>query len=153
MAMGLSRPNDARTRPTTLLNDESDYSTIFNEKIPLNLYLWLAVKQRSVESAVSRLTGAFQRTNYRFHVSLYLVTRSLGQKIYNPSQLASLASTPTSVTDEEITEALADIEAAAETLVTDDSKLEKVSKTRELVALTVKAALAKASAPAGDASA
>lgn len=141
MAMGLGRPNDARTRPTSLLNIKADYETIFNGKIPLDLYLWLAIRQRTVDSAVSRLSGAFQKTNYKFHVSLYLATYELGQEIFNPGQLKSLTKTPTSVSDEDITRALNAIETAASNLVTDESTLEKVSKTRELVTKTVNAAL------------
>lgn len=141
MAMGLSRPNDARTRPTSLLNDTEDYKTIFDPRLPLALYLWTAVRQRQIESAMKRLTGAFQRTNYRFHVSLYLATKLVGSQIHRPAQLIPIIGIPTSVTDAEVMKALQDIEAAAATLASSENSLEKVSKTRDLVALTIQAAL------------
>ncbi|MGN6128177.1 MAG: AIPR family protein, partial [Humibacter sp.] len=42
MAIGLSRPDDARARPSTLLNNPDDYQSVFSARIPLGTYLWLA---------------------------------------------------------------------------------------------------------------
>lgn len=141
MAMGLSRPNDARTRPTTLLNDTSDYNSIFDSRLPLELFLWAAVRQRNIEAAMKRLTGAFQRTNYRFHVSLYLATKVVGSQIHRPAQLTKVLAIPSPVADSEVEEALAAIESAAARLATPTSGLETVSKSKDLVAATIKAAL------------
>lgn len=46
MAMGLSEPDNSRARPSSLLKRDADYKRIFNENVPLAVYLWLAQTQR-----------------------------------------------------------------------------------------------------------
>lgn len=109
MAIGLGRPDDARARPTTLLNNSADYSAIFNPKLPLDVYLWIASKQRQVDTLLlsSELANeAAVRTNCRFYVSFYIVTKAYGAQIFSPSQLISCASNNEELTSAEVQEAL-----------------------------------------------
>ena len=109
MAIGLSRPDDARARPSTLLNNEADYAVVFSASLSLDVYLWIATVQRRVDSLL--LTegvgaDASTRTNTRFYVSTYLVTKALGAQVYNPSQLAKLALTPLGLDADDVKAAL-----------------------------------------------
>lgn len=104
MAIGLGRPHDARARPSSLLNNEVDYASLFNPALPLDTYLWLAQTQRQVDTLLLRPNVAvpFLRTNLRFHVSLFLVTQLFGDRIYSPAQLNTLATTPPAFTEEQV---------------------------------------------------
>jgi hypothetical protein len=105
MAIGLGRPHDARARPSSLLNNEADYRSLFNPNVPLQTYLWLAQVQRQVDTLLLRVdvhATPYLRTNLRFHVSLYMVTQLFGAEIHSPAQLNELASTPPAFTPEQV---------------------------------------------------
>lgn len=58
MAMGLSRPDDSRARPSSLLKRDDDYRKIFSENVPVEIYLWLAQAQKAVDTvATGRCLG------------------------------------------------------------------------------------------------
>jgi hypothetical protein len=107
MAIGLGRPDDARARPSTLLNNATDYRKVFSAKVPLQTYLWLAQVQRSVDSTLLGLDlEAYLRTNFRFHVSMHLVTKLFGARVYSPGQLNETAKTPVDFSPAEVREAI-----------------------------------------------
>ena len=69
MAVGLSRPDDSRARPSSLLKFDRDYKTIFSTEIPLEVYLWAARAQKEVDAFLQTPeAGASipERTNLRF---------------------------------------------------------------------------------------
>jgi AIPR protein len=112
-AIGLSRPNDARARPTTLLNNPADYKEIFNDQVDLDVYLWLAAAQRMVDTMLIREVEPYIRSNLRFHVSCYLVTKQLGFRIYSPKQLRAAANTPFKVDSMDVSTSAQEIEEIA----------------------------------------
>lgn len=50
MAMGLSRPDNSRARPSSLLKRDDDYQKIFSANLPLEVFLWLAQSQKAVDA-------------------------------------------------------------------------------------------------------
>lgn len=124
MAIGLSRPADARARPSTLLNNEADYAAVFSASVSLDVYLWVATIQRRVDSLL--LTegvgaNASTRTNTRFYISSYIVTKALGSQIYNPSQLRKLAQSPSDVDSEDVKTALTVVLEELQKIAADNS--------------------------------
>jgi hypothetical protein len=94
MAMGLSRPDDSRARPSSLLKRDEDYRKIFSDSIGLEIYLWVAKAQRQVDAFLKSLGAALsatERTNLRFHLSMVASARLLGGRVYAPAQLATIA--------------------------------------------------------------
>ncbi|MDR7384187.1 AIPR family protein [Promicromonospora iranensis] len=94
MAMGLSRPDDSRARPSSLLKRDSVYGTVFSESLPLPVYLWLAKTQKSVDAFLLTdvaVASASERTNLRFHLAMLATAVLFGARVYNPSQLAKVA--------------------------------------------------------------
>ncbi|MFK0114524.1 AIPR family protein [Streptomyces sp. NPDC090994] len=94
MAMGLSQPHNSRSRPSSLLKDDTDYKRIFSADIPLNVYLWLARTQSEVDSFLSSEAAgapAAERTNLRFHLAMLAVAELLGRRVRSPKQLKQLA--------------------------------------------------------------
>lgn len=91
MAIGLSQPDDARARPSTLIKRESEYKRVFNPKLDLEIYHWIAVTQRAVDQYLraAKLTPT-ERTNLRFHVSMLVVARKLGKPSHEPRELKAL---------------------------------------------------------------
>lgn len=115
MAIGLSRPGDARARPSTLLNNKSDYGAVFNASLGLDVYLWVAKVQRRVDSLLRNEgvgADASTRTNTRFYISNYLATTALGARIYSPTQLTALAQSSLSIEP-------SDVKAALEVVLTE----------------------------------
>mgnify|MGYP000887465032 CR=1 FL=1 len=109
MAIGLSKPDVARARPTTLLKEKDDYKQIFNNKLDLSIYLWVTKIQLSVDEMLinsKRLPRAASRTNVRFYVSNFLVTKELGEKVHNPNQLRRLVQKDFTVNDSSFKDAL-----------------------------------------------
>lgn len=107
MAIGLSEPSNSRARPSSLLKGEADYGRVFDPTLDLSVYLWVARTQRAVDDFMrGERAGAStnERTNLRFHVSMLVVAKLHGGKVYSSSQLKGLAGTPFS--DDELCEAL-----------------------------------------------
>lgn len=103
MAMGLSRPDNSRARPSSLLKRDSDYNEIFSTTLPLPVYLWLARAQRSVDAFLlgdRAVSSTSERTNVRFHLAMLAVATMHRGKLYSPSQLTSLASDGAILTDD-----------------------------------------------------
>ena len=143
MAIGLGRPNDARARPSTLLNNSSDYRQIFTEKIPLETYFWIASTQRHIDSALLADSDLYIRSNLRFHVSSYMAVKAFGARIYNPSQLSELATVPLPMEEGACADALARVEELALSMsVVEEWTLDRTAKSKKLADLILDAAIA-----------
>ncbi len=142
MAIGLGRPNDARARPSTLLNNPSDYKVIFTERVALETYLWIASTQKIIDSRLLQDSDAFLRSNLRFHVSSYMVTKAFGSRIYNPGQLRDFAQTPLRIEESETFQAMQRIEQLAFDLAEDEEwTLDRVAKSKNLADIVLDTAL------------
>lgn len=109
MAMGLSRPDNSRARPSSLLKRDDDYRKIFSPELPLQVYLWLAVVQKEVDSfllTATPATTAPERTNLRFHLSMLAVAKLFGGKVYAPAQVNALAAEGKSIMDADLPKCL-----------------------------------------------
>ncbi|WP_175472433.1 AIPR family protein [Curtobacterium sp. MCBA15_009] len=149
MAIGLSRPNDARARPTTILNAENDYNSIFDSSLPLSVYLWVARVQKMVDQLLLSEPDAALRANFRYYVSLYWATARFGARIYSPKQLVELSRAGEVPSLLEVMNVLSEIESLASTLaVQQDWTLDRVAKNRLLTELVIDEALAGAPEPA-----
>lgn len=142
MAIGLGRPNDARARPSTLLNNSADYRAIFTNKVPLDTYLWLATTQRRIDSLLSETAAPYVRSNIRFHVSTYLVTKLFGQRIFNPVQLAGLAGDPHQISILDVEDAVGELETLALEFEDEfDWPFDRVAKSKNFAEATINKAL------------
>jgi AIPR protein len=105
MAMGLSRPDDSRARPSCLLKRDEDYAKLFPSSIPIGIYLWLAESQKSVDAFLaSEAAGVTtqERTNLRFHVAMVAAAKLVGAPVTKPDQLESIATARTPITDADL---------------------------------------------------
>lgn len=110
MAMGLSRPDNSRARPSSLLKRDDDYRKIFSRDIPLDVYLWMAQSQKAVDSFLlseAAETTPQERTNLRFHLSMIAAARLLKAQVHNPAQLQTIAASGTTITEADLMECLA----------------------------------------------
>ncbi|MCU1614163.1 MAG: hypothetical protein JWO98_1703 [Frankiales bacterium] len=104
MAMGLSRPDNSRARPSSLLKRDDEYEKIFSADIPVEIYLWLAQSQRAVDAFLlseGAQATAQERTNLKFHLSMVAAARLVGSRVYAPGQLRPIvnAGTPIAAAD------------------------------------------------------
>ncbi|MDE0709890.1 MAG: AIPR family protein, partial [bacterium] len=107
MAIGLSRPNDARARPTSLLKSDADYTTVFAEQTPLPVHLWALKVQRIVNNFLQvHMSEPSERTNLRFHLAMLVTARLFGSRVYNPGQLAVLASEDPDIKERDLEDCL-----------------------------------------------
>lgn len=92
MAMGLGEPDNSRARPTTLIKRDEDYIRVFNEDVPLDVYLWSAVTMRAVEEFLeSDLAPGSdsEKREFRFHLAMWLVANELGRRPRDPTELST----------------------------------------------------------------
>lgn len=105
MAMGLSRPDNSRARPSSLLKRDEDYRKIFSGKTPLDVYLWLAQAQKGVDAFLlsePAATTPQERTNLRFHLSMIAAARLLEARVHNPAQLRAIAESQTPISEADL---------------------------------------------------
>lgn len=105
MAMGLSRPDDSRARPSSLLKQDDDYKKIFSDTLPLAVYLWLAIAQKAVDAfLLSEAAGVTtpERTNLRFHLAMLATSYLSGGRIHAPAQLTALATAECSIAEADL---------------------------------------------------
>ena len=110
MAMGLSRPDDSRARPSSLLKRNEDYRTIFSKEIPISIYLWVARSQKTVDAFLASepaQSSQQERTNLRFHLAMVAAARLVGGIIHSPKQLSHVAETGIAITEANLGECLA----------------------------------------------
>jgi len=102
MATNLGRPDDARARPSTLINDEKEYAQLFNPKYNLKTYSNCAELAKLVEDSLSRRAdvSSSDRNNLRFYVLWDILAQKFKIEKIKDSQLASLEAS--SVTGDEI---------------------------------------------------
>lgn len=103
MSIGLGRPNDARARPSTLLNTQSDYRSIFNDEISVEIYLWVAKFQKAVDKHLLEITpDASERNNFKFYISCYMAIMRYGSQIRSLKQLKGLSQSEPVLTRDEV---------------------------------------------------
>jgi hypothetical protein len=105
MAMGLSRPDNSRARPSSLLKGDDDYQTIFSEDIPVEIYLWCAQAQKAVDAFLSSEVADVstqERNNFRFHLAMVAATTLVGNPIRSPKQLKQVVETGTPITSADL---------------------------------------------------
>ena len=108
LASGFSDPSNSRARPSSLLKKDEDYERIFSDTTPYPVYLWLAQVQKVVDGTLrSAKIGTRHETNLRFHTAMVVVARRLGERVYDPKQLADTVGDPPNPT--EIADALSTI--------------------------------------------
>ena len=74
IAVVLKRPNDARARPSSLLKEGADYTSIFAPVHPMPLYLRCIQIVKRMESYLTSTFGgirAIEVNNFKFHLAMY----------------------------------------------------------------------------------
>lgn len=93
MSILLQRPDTARARPSSLLKKDEDYSKIYSDLHPIQMYYVCAETMRRVEEYL-RLpaTGLSpkDRNNLRFYVAMFAVARLVKDGSPTASELAKL---------------------------------------------------------------
>jgi len=143
MAMGLSRPDNSRARPSSLLKKDDEYHKMFSDKTPLEIYFWLAVAQKSVDSYLlsdASLTGA-ERNNFRFYVSMLAAAKLAGHRLYSPRQLGEIVNSEKSISDANLEGCLELVRGSFEKEVerTSDSQ-DKIAKGPDMAGKILKSA-------------
>jgi hypothetical protein len=133
-AMGLARPDKSRGKPSSLLKNDEDYRQVFSPMIGLEIYLWAARLQRTVDTfIVSDAANATidQRSNLKFHLSMLTVDRMNDGPVRKPQQLRALADAGAFLPDEE-TKALFERlkQWSDDYLVAEGSILERAAKSQ-----------------------
>jgi hypothetical protein len=110
MAMALSRPDNSRARPSSLLKRDDDYKKIFSSSVPLPIYLWLGKSQKAVDAFLaSEAANAQERTNLRFHLAMTAAATLAGHRIYDPAQLNPIASEERDIGEADLAQCLLDL--------------------------------------------
>ncbi|GAA4417056.1 AIPR family protein [Actinokineospora soli] len=110
MAMGLSRPDNSRARPSSLLKRDEDYKKIFSKDVPVEVYFWLAQAQRAVDVFLSSgevEVSTQDRTNFKFHLAMLAATKLVGAPVRSPKQLKAVALSDAKITDANLAACLA----------------------------------------------
>ena len=135
MAIGLSRPNDARARPTSLLKTEDNYRTVFADSIPLSVYLWTIKAQREANAFLqANMEDASEGTNLRFHLSMLATARLFGGKVNKPEQLRALVHGDPKLAEADLPACLTILRTTMHTLVEETGESpDKIAKGRTFV--------------------
>ncbi|HEX5415722.1 MAG TPA: AIPR family protein [Chloroflexota bacterium] len=145
MAMGLSRPDNSRARPSSLLKRDEDYRKIFSSSIPLAIYLWLAQSQKAVDAFLlseNAAATAQERTNLRFHLAMVAAARLVEARVYNPAQLRSVVDADTPITDANLPACLKIVRESFEAFEIDtDDAPDKIAKGQDFIDFLLRRAL------------
>jgi hypothetical protein len=123
-AMGLSRPDKARGKPSSLLKVDEDYKSVFAPGVDLEIYFWVAKMQRRVDAFLySDLAEATppQRNNLKFHLSMLAVAKLLGTQGRAPQQLKALAREKVEVSDDSLKRTFDDLRTWSEEYVSNEA--------------------------------
>lgn len=133
-AMGLSRADKARGKPSSLLKNDEDYKQVFHPGIDLEICFWAAKTQRRINDFLdSEIAGATQaeKNNLKFHLSMLAVEAALGAVARRPQQLHSLASAEHKFDDKNLAGTFDNLRTWYRTFLrVDNNSLETVSKSQ-----------------------
>jgi AIPR protein len=133
-AMGLSRADKARGKPSSLLKNDEDYKQVFPPRIDLEVYFWAAKTQKRVNDFLySEIAGATQaeKNNLKFHLSMLAVEAALGAPARKPQQLHSLATAEHEFDDKNLARIFDSLQTWYQTFLhREGNTLETVSKSQ-----------------------
>lgn len=134
LAIGFAEPDVARARPSSAIRDDDQYGRLFNRGISFDIFLWMAELQKRTDKIIrASEIESNQKSNLKFHLPMFLVTKKLGRAVRHPSELVTIKGNL--IDDREITLTLknlvdfADLYQAKLGAIT----LDKISKSREFV--------------------
>ena len=91
MSIVLQRPDTARGRPSSLLKKDNDYSSVYSEELPIQLYYVCAEAMRRVVSFLSEAgLDSKDRNNLRFYVAMHSVVSLVEKSEPTSTELANL---------------------------------------------------------------
>lgn len=117
-AMGLARPDKSRGKPSSLLKNNEDYKSVFNDRIPLEIYYWAARLQRKVDTFILSLGAeatVSQKSNLKFHLSMLAVERLNGGSVRSPQLLRQLAVEDVDTKEDDLRELFNSLKAWSDT--------------------------------------
>jgi AIPR protein len=100
MSIVLQRPDDARARPSTLIKKDDDYSSIFNDSFPIQIFL-VAARLVKVAHATLRARSELtpkDRNNLLFYVTMNAATILSG--LAKPTSASIARIDPVTITSE-----------------------------------------------------
>ena len=91
MAMVLLRPDQARARPSTLLNSDAEYKKVFSLDMPIDIYLKVIQIMRAVEWHLKSVEDDRKTiTNIKYYVAMAYVIGITGGKDNIVAQLTNI---------------------------------------------------------------
>jgi hypothetical protein len=92
MAMVLQKPDQARARPSTLLNSDTEYKRIFSLDMPIDVYLKVIQVMRTVERHMKELNiDRKTSTNIKYYVAMMYAIAITGSKTEIAAKLSGMA--------------------------------------------------------------
>lgn len=150
LAIGFCKPDEARARPSKFLdsNEENEkYKKIFNKKLDLKAYLWIARTQELINQMLLENKETLDvdiLKNVKFHLSNFIVTQKIGEKVCTPSQLQELVAADFTVDDSTFRSALETVSVKLKELSKSrEWSLDKTAKNSAFTEVIVEAALRK----------
>lgn len=96
MSMILLKPDQARARPSTLLNSDTEYKKIFSLDMPIDVYLKIVQIMRAVERHLKeRLIDRKASTNIKYYVAMMYVRSVTGGAADVSTKLSSMTNVST----------------------------------------------------------
>jgi hypothetical protein len=93
MSMALQRPNDARSRPSSLLKRNEEYDRVFNRSYPISLYLNCALLMKHIDRIVRSDESGLDskdQTNLRFYVAMDVACTAAAKAAPTPEEIAAI---------------------------------------------------------------
>ncbi|MEW6594182.1 MAG: AIPR family protein [Thermodesulfobacteriota bacterium] len=93
MAILLQRPDTARARPSSLLKKDADYSKVYSDSHPIEMYYTCAEIMRRVEDHLRLPTNNLtpkDRNNLRFYVAMHVSAKLTGKLTPSSGDLAKV---------------------------------------------------------------
>ena len=108
MTLFRGEPDNARARPSSLIKDDSVYSSIFSESYALDAYLVAASTIRAIELKLKETPGlvARDRNNIRFYVLLWVCALKSKSISLSAAKVAALKG---QISDKDISDAISEV--------------------------------------------
>ena len=93
MAILLQRPDTARARPSSLLKNDNDYTTVYSESYQINMYYNCVEMKSDVDEYLRSPENGFNpkdRTNLRFYIAMYTTAKLIGKDLLTHDDLARM---------------------------------------------------------------
>jgi len=143
MAVVLCEPQNARSKPSSLIKRDADYNRVFDPSFNLDLYLFCAKIIKIIDTFIRSYANDYSvhdKSNLKYHLAMFLMFKILKKTKYGTKEIESLKGFELNATSDILNQSLSDLIQIAHKYAAsqDNQPINTVAKSKAFVTFLTK---------------